>query len=285
MEDFLCWLDDANNIWKPTDLEGIIISEWANSFLTTRGVNTLEGNLSEDSIKITQIVNEDSDGLRKQKVDILFLDKDLNQSFYSVITSEDNWDTLLSVKDFKGVWILNYGDHAYAKILLNNETLSFLDKRMTILKDSLTRSLVWKAIKTMIKYCKMKSTDYFKFLQNNIFDETEAYLVDIELSTAKSIVDHYIPDENFEEICFEMFESIYKAILKWDKPDHLSILLDSLFNFLHCQSQIEIAIKWFEIGYVLDGDSKIKGTDLKLNHKFLIVKAVYSKPSFSIEEK
>ena len=85
---------------------------------------------------------------------------------------------------------------------------------MTILKDSLTRSLVWKAIKTMIKYCKMKSTDYFKFLQNNIFDETEAYLVDIELSTAKSIVDHYIPDENFEEICFEMFESIYKAILK-----------------------------------------------------------------------
>ena len=122
-------------------------------------------------------------------------------------------------------------------------------------------------------------------MKNNIFNESETFIIGVELKIAKNIIDFYVPDEKYEEVSSEIFESIYKAIQKEKDIHRMTILVNSIFTFLIKQSHVELAITWLEAGSILNEESKIKGAELKQAHNFLIVQAAYSKSTFSIEEK
>jgi aminopeptidase N len=144
LTDFLECLDEAyEKIRKHTP--GLVVSKWAETFLNTRGANVFSGKIVGGQLVVTQEIPEFSDGLRHQKVDVLFFDDHFNTSTQSFMTSED--DAVVKIKldsPNKKYFILNYGDHAYGKIILDNETNSFLSKKLNGLTDSLTRALVWK---------------------------------------------------------------------------------------------------------------------------------------------
>ena len=192
--------------------QNFLISKWAELFLTTKGTNILEGDIENNTLIINQVVPKSSDGLQKQKLDILFFNEESNVSIKSVVISDEDCSSSIKIEDTLKYFILNHGDHANALIVLNNETFNFLFNNMNIIKDSLTRNLVWKAVQTMVKLCKINSIEYFKFLITNIFNEPETLLIETELDTAKDILDAYIPDEKYEQVSSEMFESIYSNI-------------------------------------------------------------------------
>lgn len=279
LRDFLTCLDDANErLAKKTP--GLVVSKWAETFLNTRGANVFEGAINKDTLVITQTVAQFSDGLRQQKLDVLLFDEDFNEAVVTIMSSEEDPDIKIKLDDpKKHFFILNHGDHAYAKIILNEETTNFLSTKLNSIKDTLTRALVWKAIQAMVKTCRVKSTLYFTYIKQNIPTEDSSYLIETVLTTAGMVMGSYVPDDCYDEIAGEIFDVFYKLLP--EKP----VFKDSLFNFLRTQSHVEQAVAWLEAGSVLHEGSPVKGGELSKNNKYAIVKAVYAKPSFKIDEK
>ena len=279
LKDFLSCLDEADDrIGKKT--LGLVISKWADTFLNTRGANVLEAKISGDSLVITQTVPEFSDGLRQQKIDVLLFDEDFNETVVTVMSSEEDPEIKVKLPDKKKQYVvLNHGDHAYAKIVLDENTTNFLSSKLNCIKDSLTRSLVWKAIQAMVKTWRVKSTLYFTYIKQNMPTEDSPYLIETVLTTAAGVMGSYVPDECYDDIASEIFDVFYKLLPT--KPAYK----DSLFNFLRSQAHVEQSVAWLEAGSVLYEGSPIKGCELSKNNKHTILKAVFSKPGFSREEK
>jgi aminopeptidase N len=142
--DFLGCLDEAYEKC-PKKTENIVVSKWASTFLNTRGANVFSGAIEGNQLTVTQEVPEFSEGLRQQKVDVLFFNDKFETEIQTFMTTETNATVNVTIDDpEKKFFILNHGDNAYGKIILNAETCTFLSKKLNGLDDSLTRALVWK---------------------------------------------------------------------------------------------------------------------------------------------
>lgn len=286
LSDFLGCLDEANNkVEKKTP--GIVVSNWAKTFLSTRGANVFSGEWITEGLMVQQEVSEYSDGLRQQKLDVMIFDEKFNEDIETIMTSENEPLTKLVYKDTKKrFFILNHGDHAYGKIIINDSTLEFLNGKLHNLKDPLTRALVWKAIQGMVKTCKLKSTYYFDFARNNIPQEDQKLLMETILTTASMLIGAYIPDSKYEEICSNMFETLYDLISNNAKADFRGDLTSALLKFLKTKKHTDMAIQWLEAGNVCnDKGEEIKGCELNQAHKHTILRVVHSKPSINVTKK
>ncbi|CAI2383377.1 unnamed protein product [Moneuplotes crassus] len=285
LSDFLKCLDEANEK-LPKVTEGIVVSEWASTFLNTRGANTFDASWEIDDLVITQEVSEFSDGLRQQKIDVLFFNDKLEMEVGSVLTSEtDKRVRLLPSKPTK-YFLLNHGDHAYGKIILSDFTIDFLQKNLSSLPDSLDRALVWRAVQGMVKTRQLKSTIYFDYVVNNIAKEDQSMVTESVLTTAGMLVGAYVPDSKFKDVSSDMFEVLYKQVLIEERNDLKKLFVNALFSFLHNDAHVKQAVAWLEAGHILNSHgNKIDGTDLSANQKHSIVKAIHKKTIFSAEEK
>lgn len=286
LPDFLKCLDDANDK-LPKKTSEIVPSQWAETFLNTRGANVFEGKFEGSELVITQNIPEFSDGLRQQKLDILFFNEDFEEEVQTVITSETEAEVRVELKDSSiRYFILNHGDYAYGKIILDEDTSEFLTTRLSSLPDSLDRALVWRGIQGMTKTLKLKSTVYFKFVNNNIPQESQSIVIESVLGSAGLLIGVYVPDSKFKEVCTEMFEMVYNLALNEANANLKKVLFNTLFNFLSTDAHVQQSVTWLEVGHILDGEGKkVEGTDLSVSQKHNIVKAIHKKTSFSAEEK
>lgn len=286
LNDFLECLDEAYDKC-PKKTENIVVSEWAKTFLNTRGANTFEGALKTDQLVVTQEVSQYSDGLRTQKVDVTLFDEKFDQTIESFMTSEEEKETVVKLAPGKHkYYILNHGDHAYGKIIIDEATSEFLSKNLSSVKESLTRAIVWKGIQGMVKVCKIKSTKYFEFVQNNLPSEDQTALFETVVQTAGMLIGAYIPDQMFEETCSTMFKFFYELLIKEKRDKVVPTLSNALFNFLHTVEDTETAMGWIEGGNVTDkSGNKIEGAVLSKNNKFSIVQSAYAKESIELKVK
>lgn len=56
--------------------------------------------------------------------------------------------------------MLNYEDLAFIKVLLDEKSLVFFKLNMHLIKDALTRVLIWKSLYYMVKDGKLSSEEY-----------------------------------------------------------------------------------------------------------------------------
>ena len=286
LPDFLKCLDDAN-AKLPKKTAEIVPSKWAETFLNTRGANVFEGKFHGKELVITQNVPEFSDGLRQQKLDILFFNEDFEEEVHTVLTSETEAEVRVELKDStKKYFILNHGDHAYCKIILDEDTSEFLKKRLSSLPDSLDRALVWRGIQGMVKTLKLKSTVYFTFVSNNIPHESQSMAVESVLGSAGLLVGAYVPDSKFKDVCTNMFEMIFDLVIHEKNASLKKVLVNTLFNFLSTEKHVKQSVTWMKAGHLLDSEGeKVEGTDLSVSQKHSIIKAIHKKACFTSEEK
>jgi aminopeptidase N len=278
LPDFLKCLNDATDKLEKKTPE-IVVSKWAETFLNTRGANVFEGHWTSDGFTLKQLLSDFSDGLRQQKIDIIFFDEHFNQHVETILTSEteDSIHIKMEVKD-KKYYIINHGDHAYGKIILDPLTLDFLSKNLSSLTDSLDRAIVWKGIQGMVKTCKMKSTQYFDFVKNNIRGEEQEVLVETILQTASMLVSAYIPDEKFEEVSESVFDILYDMVCN-DKRENLKqALANALLSYIKTDKHCDLALKWLEAGHFCnENGDKIESLALNANQKHTIVRIAHAK--------
>lgn len=72
---------------------------------------------------------------------------------------------------FKAV-MLNYGDQAFVKLLLDDISLEFYKTNLHLIQDELTRTLIWRSFFDMVRDGKLSTEEYVDIFTNAIIHET-----------------------------------------------------------------------------------------------------------------
>ena len=130
-------------------------TSWCDSWLLTSGTNFIHPIIeyTEDkkvkSFSINQTFNEfGQNQLRRQKLDIAFFDASYNQhTLKSVILSDSQNMNHINISSLEPISykaiVMNYGDYAYDVVFYDENTLSNLENDLYMIKDYLTRMMVW----------------------------------------------------------------------------------------------------------------------------------------------
>jgi len=191
LDDFLdCLADSVDESALPWS-----VRDWAENFLTTKGVNRLEvekqGN--DDGIKVTQVVHENSEGLSNQKVGVAVFDDDVKIEEHQLFFTRT--EPTATLEDPGKYYLLNYGDHGYFRTHLEKDTAEFLSKNLSKIPDALTRSLVWRSIQAMVKTQQLKSPVFIDYILNNLDKEEQSSILQNIATTAHLFIVTKIPDE------------------------------------------------------------------------------------------
>ena len=110
--------------------------EWCDSWLATSGINILEPVVeynADKSIKSLQIKQtcdvRGKNKLRKQRLNVALYDSEMKPQVVENIILSDKSEINSVTVDFKGpvkAVVINHGDHAYAKVRFDPETLQSL---------------------------------------------------------------------------------------------------------------------------------------------------------------
>jgi aminopeptidase N len=160
---------------------------WAEEWLQTAGTNTLSPvfELADDgsyaSFGVRQTAPADHPTLRRHRVGIGFYaaqgDGPLQRTKYVEV---DVAGELTDLPELVGeqqpdLLLLNDGDLAFAKIRLDERSLTTALRSLSGLGDSLARALIWSAAWDMTRDAEMSATDFVELVLGNIASETDSW--------------------------------------------------------------------------------------------------------------
>jgi aminopeptidase N len=119
---------------------------------------------------------------------------------------------------------LNWGDHAYAKVLLDPHSTALALEDMGKLDSNLLRQLLWGTFYHMVRDAKLKSTDFLNLVKKQIPFENDLKLVQSVWRSAEASLANFLPDsiriaefESMFEFCLKMLEQakVQDAQITW----------------------------------------------------------------------
>lgn len=253
--------------------------------MTTKGINKVVAKVEDYEggarVTFTQQKGRNSDSINAQKMDYHIYDDEMNFEQHTIIL---NTDGSPQVVDFPGrkaesTYVLcNVNDEAYTQVNLSAELIQkFIAGDLCKIKDSINRIIVWRSLISMVKNLEIKSTEFFAIVVNNILKEDDVILLNTIIGTIKSFLVTCIPDEQYVDLCRQMFENLharYKEIHP-SNEDLRNELRSSMIYFLADEEHIKMAAKWLKEGIMkLDSDDKES-----------ILMTVYKSTIFTQEEK
>ena len=220
LSDFLRCLEEAGNI---------SLSEWAKLWLQTASVNTLGARWTAtdgkvESFTIDQTASEQFPTLRPHALEIGFgveQNGRLNVSA-SLPASIDGPRT--QIPDAVGMAepqlvFPNYGDHAYAKIQLDQRSVEYARGGLDRVDDDLLRNLLWASLWEMVRDCQLTSTDYLEICRAQLPSESDQDIVEVVLERVAMTLVRYLPESRRHEEAHEWFELALRALADSKEPD------------------------------------------------------------------
>ena len=220
LSDFLRCLEEAGNI---------SLGEWAKLWLQTASVNTLGARWTAtdgkvESFTIDQTASEQFPTLRPHALEIGFgveQNGRLNVSA-SLPASIDGPRT--QIPDAVGMAepqlvFPNYGDHAYAKIQLDQRSVEYARGGLDRVDDDLLRNLLWASLWEMVRDCQLTSTDYLEICRAQLPSESDQDIVEVVLERAAMTLVRYLPESRRHEEAHEWFELALRALADSKEPD------------------------------------------------------------------
>jgi aminopeptidase N len=162
------------------------LDSWAQEWLQTAGVNTLapEFELAEDgtyaSFAVRQTAHPDWPTLRRHRIAIGLYDEVAGALVRRERIEVDVRDHLTEIPELVGtaqpdLLLLNDDDLTYAKIRLDERSLTTAIEGLGRLDDSLARALCWGAAWDMTRDAEMRATDFVHLVLRNIATETDPW--------------------------------------------------------------------------------------------------------------
>jgi aminopeptidase N len=195
------------------------LSEWAEKWLETAGVNTLRPAFTvEDgaftSFAVEQTAAAEHPTLRPHRMTIGLYELEGGKlvRVHQVEADIDGEST--EITDLLGVAkpalvLLNDDDLAYAKIRLDDESLAIAIEHLKDIESPLARAVVWGAAWDATRDGEMRASDYSRLVLGNIATETESTTIRLSLSqlaqTARTYVDPAVRDETIERAATELW--------------------------------------------------------------------------------
>ncbi|WP_067434409.1 aminopeptidase N [Nocardioides jensenii] len=241
------------------------LQSWAQEWLQTAGVNTLtpsfeldaEGNYSAFAVR--QSAHADWPTLRRHRLGIGMYDEVdgrlVRRDYVEVDVEGESTD----VKELIGaaqpdLLLLNDEDHAYAKIRLDERSLTTAIDGLSKLDDSLARALVWGSAWDMTRDGEMRTRDWLDLVLANIGSETDAWGVTrIPASTALAVEFYSDPAGRAEQKA--RWESGLRELLLAAEAgsDHQLTFARSWAGAAHSDAAVD------EVAGLLDGSFVVEG--------------------------
>lgn len=235
------------------------LDEWKDQWICKAGLNVCLPKFNADvrDQKATLVIKQDFtlpqySTLRKHKMKVAFFQDDLAIEVHSIILDEKE-ETGIEYdgsRSFKAV-LLNYADEAYIKIQLDPISFDFFKEKLFLIKDDLTRNLIWKSLNDMVRDGKISSQEFIELFLNHIQKETSPDIVLHELTFAGIALRVYTPKKFRPALSVKLFDwaiSWLKDLSHVEKNLTSQALIlalkQQLTNLAHTDEQAQVLVDW-----------------------------------------
>jgi aminopeptidase N len=180
------------------------LAAWSREWLETAGCNTLRPafELAEDgtfaTFTVAQEAPADHPTLRAHRLGIGLYDLADGRLSLRERHEIDVVGASTEVPELAGVrqpdlLLLNDGDLTFAKIRLDERSLTTLVDHLSVLDSSLARALCWAATWDMCRDAEMPAKAFVELVANGVGAETDIVTLQSDLRVAQSALDLYVP--------------------------------------------------------------------------------------------
>jgi aminopeptidase N len=213
LDDFLRCLEETS---------GMSLAEWAQKWLQTASVNTLSARWQAvdgtiKSLTIDQTASEQFPTLRPHALEIGFGTEQGGLLRMSSVVPANIDGPRTEIDQVVGqpapdLVFPNYGDHAYAKIALDEHSVEWVRTGLDRVEDDLLRNLLWSSLWEMVRDTQIKSTDYLGICRAKLPDEKDLDIVVVALERVAMTLARYIPDAMRLDEAHQWFEIALAAV-------------------------------------------------------------------------
>ena len=150
----------------------------------------------------------------------------------------------------------NHGDHAYAKLALDERSLAFARERLPDIADPLARQLCWRALWDMVRDQQLSSLDYLEALSRHLAVERDVELVETLLATAQGALMRYVPQDRQPAAAHSFFEQAWDLLPALPAGDLQILWTRTLIQVALTPGDIERTAK------LADGSTRIPGLEV-----------------------
>jgi len=197
--------------------------QWSRFYLETSGINTLQAEVKLapsggfSSFSVLQSAPEGHPTLRPHHVEIALFNLNtegspvLSETILAQILPTPKTD-LPQLEGKKADFVfLNYNDHAYAKILLDENSMKNLGNCLEKFQSPLLRQLLWGTLYHMVRDAKLKATEFLRLVREKLPFETDLKLVQSTIRSAEGCI-NFIPDALRLSECVQMFDFAWNRL-------------------------------------------------------------------------
>ncbi|HEV2796717.1 MAG TPA: ERAP1-like C-terminal domain-containing protein, partial [Nocardioides sp.] len=234
----------------------------------------LDGDGGYASFAVAQTAHEDWPTLRRHRLGIgLYDDVDgvlVRRDYLEIDVEGARTDVpqLVGVKQ-PALLLLNDQDHAYAKIRLDERSLTTAISSLSTFEDSLPRALVWGAAWDMTRDGEMRTRDWTELVLANIGQESDAWAVTrIPSSTALAV--NFYSDRAHRADLRARWESGLRELLLAAEPgsDHQLTFARSYAGAAHHDDALD------ELIGLLDGSFEVEGLVIDQDMRWVLITAL-----------
>ncbi|GGF39709.1 aminopeptidase N [Subtercola lobariae] len=250
------------------DTSGRDLGEWSQLWLETAGVNTLRPEIETDadgvitSFAISQTAVEEWPTIRPHRLAIGFYNMHEGALIRNHRVELDVAGERTTVDELIGLTrpdlvLLNDDDLAYAKIRLDDQSLSTAIAHLGAIEDGLARSIVWGSAWDATRDAESRPRDFIRLVLGNIATEDESTTLRTALNQVVLTAGLYVAPGYREEVQTEVAEQLW-ALARNAAPGS-----DEQFQFVKffaaaAKSASSLAI----VESLLEGETKLEGLEI-----------------------
>ncbi|MEU1970578.1 aminopeptidase N [Microbacterium sp. NPDC019599] len=254
-----------------TELEttsGRELATWSKKWLETAGVNTLSPEIATgpDGVitrfAIVQTAPADYPTIRPHRLGVGFysLQGDALVRVHRVELDVDG--DLTEVPELKGLQrpdlvLLNDEDLAYAKIRLDERSLTTAIEHLAKISDPLARSLVWGAAWDQTRDAEASPSDYIDLVLRNIGAETESTTIRTTLAQLQLAANSYVAPEKRTATRTRVADGLWELAQAAEAGSDSQLQLVTAFA-----SAASTSTHWDKVRQVRDGAVSFDGLDI-----------------------
>ncbi|NQX10094.1 aminopeptidase N [Microbacteriaceae bacterium VKM Ac-2855] len=244
------------------------LTEWSALWLETAGVNTLRPEITVDesgvisSFAVLQSAAADFPTIRPHRLAIGFYDVVDGRLVRVKRLELDVSGERTEVGELIGearpaLVLLNDDDLAYAKVRLDDASLSVAIESLASIESPLARSIVWGSVWDATRDAESRPRDFVRLVLGNIATETESTTLRTVLNQLVLTASQYVAPEARAEVVEEVGDQL------WTLAQQAAAGSDAQFQFVKFFASIASTDTHLDaIQALLDGDASLEGLDI-----------------------
>ena len=259
-------------------------------WLMTSGMNELTPILvCEDkkikSFKVRQeMARYGKNVYRSHALDIGLFDENMKLTEIKKIIINANNETVLTVPvgmDEPEIIFINVNYWTFTKTILDAKSIKATEKKLHLIDNELTRSMIYRSLYDMVKDQKIKPHVYLDVVVNNLKYEISVDVVSQQLSFSQNIVSHFLSEkvkDSYKPAFFKMLTEFANT----NKVTDIRIVALSFIPSFASTKEDYVLMKSLITEGVGKADLNMQ-VPLKIKYSFVV--AIYGSSYFVIEEK